>query len=335
MSRRTDEHTLELLGLLASGRALTSAELAARLHTSERSVRRDIAYLREHGYRIDAARGPGGGYVSPGGVVLPPLQYTADEAFALALALRSLTSLGVHEQAGAVGTAAAKLAAVLPGPLAAEVDRAATAIHAAAGNEPQVPLARIAGLARAIAAGCLADIRHARGETTVMRRVEPYALVVFGSHWYLVAHRHDTAPADTGQPVDGWRTYRLDRITEVHQTTFGFTPRSSAPAATDPVAFVRQQVTAAVYAVMVTAVVEAPAAEISERFPGRSGTVEPIDDARCRVSIGAGTGSLRWLLLHLLSLDVPFTITDPPEARTELAQLSDLAAAAARATAPR
>ncbi|MCT1691371.1 WYL domain-containing protein [Brevibacterium sp. p3-SID960] len=320
MSRRTDQRTLDLLGLLATGRAATSAELAAALGTSERSVRRDIAALRESGYRIEASTGPGGGYISPGGVTLPPLQYTADEAFTLALALGSLTSIGVHERGGAVATTSAKLAAVLPGPLAAEVDRAAAAIHAAAGNEPQVPLARIAGLARAIAAGCLADIHHTRGETTVERRVEPYALVVFGSHWYLVAHRHDTSRAD------GWRTYRLDRITEVHQTTFGFIPHSSAPAVTDPVEFVRQQVTAAVYEVMVTAIVEAPAAEVSERFPGRSGTVEAIDDSRCRVRIGAGTGSLRWLLLYLLSLDVPFTITGPPEARTELERLAATAA---------
>lgn len=307
------QRTLDLLGLLATGRAMTAAELAEILGTSERSVRRDIAALREDGYRIDAATGPGGGYVSPGGVTLPPLQYTTDEAFVLGLALRALTSL---ERADAVATAVAKLTSVLPATLAAEVERAAAAIHAAAGNEPRVPLARIAGLARAVAAGCLVDLQHVRGEKAVERRVEPYAVVVFEGHWYLVAYRLD----------GGWRTYRLDRIVDIHQTTFRFKPRADAP---EPVAFVRQQVTAAVYSVMVSAIVEAPAAEVSESFPGRSGSVVPIDARRCRVEVGAGSGSLRWVLLYLLSLDVPFRIIDPPEARAELKRLAELTAVAA------
>lgn len=85
-----DSHLLDLLALLADGTPLRGADLAARLGTSERTVRRDIARLRDRGYRIDSAPGVGGGYVAPRGMVLPPLQLSQDEAFTLALDRKSV-----------------------------------------------------------------------------------------------------------------------------------------------------------------------------------------------------------------------------------------------------
>ncbi|MEM9073583.1 MAG: HTH domain-containing protein, partial [Myxococcota bacterium] len=43
------------------GRSCTAAELAERLSVSERTVRRDLATLRERGIQIHADAGPGGG----------------------------------------------------------------------------------------------------------------------------------------------------------------------------------------------------------------------------------------------------------------------------------
>src|SRR5699024_970288 len=86
---------LEVLNALSTGRVLRACDLAVRFNTSERTIRRDIADLREQGYRIDAAPGVGGGYVAPIGAVLPPLQFSPHEAFTIAMALRTLAGQGI------------------------------------------------------------------------------------------------------------------------------------------------------------------------------------------------------------------------------------------------
>ena len=53
---------LALLSLLQSRPQWTSAELADRLRTTDRTVRRDIARLRDLGYPVDAELGRTGGY---------------------------------------------------------------------------------------------------------------------------------------------------------------------------------------------------------------------------------------------------------------------------------
>lgn len=317
---------LDILAVLGTGRRMTAAELAAEVGASERSVRRDIAELRERGYRIDAAPGAGGGYHAPAGAVLPPLQFSAEEAFALSLALGTLAGQGIGRRSGTpVETALAKLRSVLPPSGSAALDRARHAILASPGNEPEVPLATLADLARAVAEGVLVDLgyrslRRGWGASappgpgasahrgTGTRRIEPYRIVVFGAHWYLVAYSVDD---------DAWRTYRLDRIESVHRTTFAFRPRP----APDAVDYVRRQVTESVYPVTVTARVMAPVEEISAHLPARAGTLRRVDDASCELTLGAaGPG---WITAFLLDLPAPFTIVEPAGFVGELERTRD------------
>ncbi|GAA4284271.1 YafY family protein [Brevibacterium daeguense] len=316
---------LDLLAILATGRQLSAAELAAQLGASVRTVRRDIALLREQGYRIDAAPGVGGGYAAPAGAVLPPLQFTPDEVFTVALALRTLAGQGVRgpgaarEQTAHVETAVRKLRSVLPPAIAASIDRATEAISAAPGNEPEVPIGTLAAVASAVAERRLIDLRY-RGLATESsvpgstgstgpigegeeRRVEPYRVVVFGGHWYLVAWDRSR---------DAWRTFRLDRITRSHITTFDFRPRQTP----DPVEFVRRQVTAAVYPTTVRARVAAPAAEVSAAIPARAGTVVATGADECEVVLGAA--GPQWVIMLLLGLEKPFTVLDPPGFHVEV-----------------
>ncbi|MGB6040723.1 MAG: HTH domain-containing protein, partial [Gordonia sp. (in: high G+C Gram-positive bacteria)] len=53
----TTTRTLKLLALLQAHRLWAAAELAARLETTERTVRRDVERLRELGYPVESVRG--------------------------------------------------------------------------------------------------------------------------------------------------------------------------------------------------------------------------------------------------------------------------------------
>src|ERR1700759_53437 len=64
------DRLLDLLALLAGRAHWAAAELAERLEITERTVRRDIARLREIGYPVDAVPGPPGGF--GGGRRRPP-----------------------------------------------------------------------------------------------------------------------------------------------------------------------------------------------------------------------------------------------------------------------
>ena len=90
----------------------TGPELAARLGVTDRTVRNDIARLRELGYPVDATRGRGGHYRLGVGAKLPPLLLDDEEAVAVAVGLRTVTGIAGFEESG--GRALAKLEQVLP-----------------------------------------------------------------------------------------------------------------------------------------------------------------------------------------------------------------------------
>src|SRR5690606_34824779 len=81
----TSARMLALLGLLQSRPDWSGAELAARLGVSDRTVRNDVARLRELGYPVGAVRGPGGRYRLGAGARLPPLLLDDAEAVAVAV----------------------------------------------------------------------------------------------------------------------------------------------------------------------------------------------------------------------------------------------------------
>jgi predicted DNA-binding transcriptional regulator YafY len=84
---RTDRLYALVEELRAAPGARSAAWLAQRFEFSVRTLQRDVLALQEAGVPIWATPGPGGGYAIGPGHTLPPLNFTASEAAAVALAM--------------------------------------------------------------------------------------------------------------------------------------------------------------------------------------------------------------------------------------------------------
>ncbi|MFD6166588.1 helix-turn-helix transcriptional regulator [Oerskovia sp. NPDC060287] len=77
--------------LRRAGRAgTTGARLARLFEVSERTVKRDVSALQQAGLPVWAQAGPGGGYVLDPSASLPPVNFSPQQAVAVAVALAAL-----------------------------------------------------------------------------------------------------------------------------------------------------------------------------------------------------------------------------------------------------
>ena len=314
----TSARMLRLLSLLQTHRYWPGAELAERLEVSERTLRRDVDRLRDLGYPVDAQRGVDGGYQLAAGAALPPLLLDDEEAVALAIGLRAAAHGAVAGIEESSVRALAKLVRIMPPRLRRQVDalRLAT-VPAVWSNGPSVDAAVLTTIAQA----CQDEERMrfaytARDGEQSARHVEPHRLVSLGRRWYLVAydlHRQ------------GWRSFRLDRLTDARSTGMRFSQRE-LPAA-DAVAFVRAGIDSVPTSIAVEALVHAPATQVRGRI-GQWATIEEVDERRCRVRMTVD--SLDWPTLALGAVGAEFEVLAPPELVAQLGEWSGRFARAAQ-----
>ncbi|MFC5820633.1 helix-turn-helix transcriptional regulator [Nonomuraea harbinensis] len=294
--RSTTERVLALLGLLQQRRVWTGPELADRLGVTSRTVRRDVGRLRALGYPVHAGQGVGGGYRLGPGQDLPPLLLDDEEAIATVVSL--LAGAGGAVAGDAALRALTKLDRVLPTRLRHEVRALSGSVESfAAGRAPVDPqvLMTLAGACRdEVEAG----FGYPSGDEVRRRRVEPYRLVASERRWYLLAYDLDR---------DGWRSFRLDRMTDVSARTWRFRPRPAPDAAS----YVQEGVASRVYPHRGRFLVHAPAGTVRAQVPASAAVVRRRGSGRCEVISGAG--SLDAVLMHVLLLGHDFEVLDPPE----------------------
>src|SRR6266487_1386536 len=215
----TSSRTLRLLSLLQTRRYWPGEELAGQLQVSPRTLRRDIDRLRELGYPIQAQRGVAGGYQLAAGL------QTAAQGAVEGIAESSVRAL-------------AKVVQVMPARLRRRVQAlGAMTVPAswdAAGGAANPAVDPEVLTTLALACRDTERVRFsytAAGGQHTRRHVEPHRLVLLGRRWYLVGYDLDR---------QGWRSYRLDRLTGPEGTGARFRPRE-LPAA-DAAAFVREGV---------------------------------------------------------------------------------------------
>ena len=194
---------------------ITAQRLGEHLGVSERAARRYVAILREADLPIESATGPNGGYRVGRGLRLPPLMFSAAEALGLVMAV-----LAGHRDAAdpteLVGAALSKILRVLPQPVAEPL----RAVRRTTGLQPEEHRrvdATITGqLVEACSRARRIHLTYRLGpETERPMEVDPWAVVLRHSRWYLFGYSH------TRQAV---RALRVDRIRSVFTTSQTFTP---------------------------------------------------------------------------------------------------------------
>ena len=298
---------LALLSLLQSRPHWSAPELAERLSITTRTVRRDIRRLRELGYPVVAEAGPAGGYELGAGGRLPPLLLTDDESVAVAVGLRAAASGGVIGYEEAAVAALAKLEQVLPARLRERVlalNSATVLVRSGAGPnvDPEVLLT--------VAQGCRRPerirfgYRDGAGNVTE-RRVEPYGLVSAERRWYVVALDLDR---------DDWRTFRLDRMSELSLTGHRFV-RTSEP---DAAAMVVEGLALTPYQWQAEVLLRAELHEAEAEVPRTIGSLESAEGGTL---LRFGANDLDWLARYIAGLPFESDVRSPPELRTALRAL--------------
>src|SRR5579863_4254894 len=297
----TSARLLRLLSLLQARRDWTSAELAAKLGVTTRTIRNDINRLRDLGYPVEARPGVAGGYRLGSGGALPPLLLDDEEAVAVAVGLRTAASASITGIEEASVRALAKLQQVLPSRLRHRVSAVQSATLSMPSPGPAVDPDTLTMIATACRDHELLRFGYRSHSGTATRRsVEPYRLVNDRRRWYLVAW-------DTGR--EDWRTFRVDRIEPRTPAGPRFTPRP-LPSDREIAARVARGVGEATWRYRARVIVHAPAAHVRSRLPIPV-EVQSLDENRC--AFEPGSDSPEMLALYLGMLDADFTIADSPE----------------------
>jgi predicted DNA-binding transcriptional regulator YafY len=285
----TTSRTLALLNLLQSHRQWSGPELAERLGITDRTLRRDVERVRELGYRVEAVRGPLGGYRLEAGGQLPPLLLTDDEAVTMAIGLRVAAQYGLVDGELTTQTALAKFEQVLPSALRRRVNALATSVQAETPRSPTVSQELLGELA--LACRDLERIRFSyedgRGDRTE-RVVEPNALVSASRNWFLVGW--DLRRGD-------WRTFRVDRMAKLFGTRLRFPPRELPGGAA---AHVANSVAALRRRTRLDVILQMPLAEARAAFGPWGAQAEPVDASTTRWRVEAESdehafGALAWI----------------------------------------
>ncbi|MCO5968408.1 helix-turn-helix transcriptional regulator [Actinoallomurus soli] len=317
--RGTTERVLTLLGLLQQRQVWTGPELASRLGVTPRTVRRDVERLRALGYPVHAGQGVGGGYRLGPGRDLPPLLLDDEEAIATAVSLLAGAGGAVAGAGDAALRALTKLDRVLPTRLRHEVRALAGSVESFGGGRAPVDSEVLMTLARACRDEVEAGFHYPSGGEVRRRRVEPYRLVASDRRWYLLAYDLDR---------DDWRSFRVDRMTDVSARTWRFRPRTVPDAAT----YVQESVASRVYPHRARFLVHASADTVRAQIPASAAVVRRRGSERCEVLSGAG--SLDFVLMHMVLLGHDFEVLDPPELRRRCRVLAERLLSAGAAPDP-
>lgn len=308
---------LTLLSLLQARRDWPGQLLAERLSISDRTVRRDVDRLRELGYRIQAIKGPDGGYRLDAGSELPPLLFDDDQAIVLAVALQTVGVAGTGFEEPA-SRALATVRQVMPARLRHRIDALqVTAVPESRSHDQPVATDVLVALGSAVRAhevlrfDYATDRPRADGSLQPPRRVEPHHLVTRSGRWYLVAWDLDRGD---------WRIYRADRITPRTHTGPRFEPRELPGG--DVRTFVAGRFKgsngADVWPCNGEVILDLPARDVSP-YVG-DGVVEELPEGRCRLFLGAW--SWAGLAATIGRFDADVEVVGPPELAVAFTALS-------------
>jgi predicted DNA-binding transcriptional regulator YafY len=301
---------LRSLELLQAQPGITAAQLAAQLGVTERAAHRYVAILREAEIPVESTRGPYGGYRIGRALRLPPLMFSAAEALGLVMAVLD----GSHSAADAddpVGAALGKIIRALPenvGRPAATMRRHASAVPDRGAMRPGTEITS------ALVAAVAAQRRMRIGYRSESGRqwaedVDPWAVVVRHSRWYLLCHSHRAGAV---------RAYRIDRIRSVDAGDEQF----RAPEDVDFVDLLERHLGAG-REFETKVVFDAPQAETARYIRPPMGRLEPADDGQRCVLTGSTSNPSMYAAEWLATIPVPFHVEGGAELRGAVAAVAE------------
>ena len=309
---------LTVLEILQARERVSGAELAERLEVSIRTVQRYIGRLQDLCIPVESVRGVGGFYRLKPGFRLPPLMFTDEEAFALALGLRALRHLGLAAFAPATEGATAKLGRVLPEPLRDSVQTVDEVVALEPG--PWVITTSAESLIRVSAA--IRERRRLKFDyesyagSCSHRQIEPYGVVHMDGRWY-VAGRCLLRQA--------MRTFRLDRISNVDLCADTF----KRPAGFDVKAYLHQAMPFVQSAFKIEVWLELPFSEAHSHFALHRVAMQ---EENAGTTLRCGRDNLHAFAAMLLTLGCRIVVRAPAELNAAFAEVARRARQAARSS---
>ena len=301
---------LAVLELLQSKPLITGPELAAVLEVDVRTVRRYITILQDVGIPVEANIGRYGGYRLRPGFKLPPLLFTEEEATAIMLGLLGTSWLEIGQSSVAIEGALAKVSRVLP--LRARDRLKAISSHLvffSPQQEGRPDVSLLLNLSEAIGQQQRLDMTYLslRNEVT-RRKVEPYGIVGWEGHWYLVGYcclRQDN------------RTFRLDRIQEVRVLAESFVKAEDF----DCQAYmIEQHAKKASASWQIEVEFQAALFTVQQKIPTSYGS---LTDTPTGVLFQSQYDDIDGMARYLMMLNLPFIVHQPPELREALLRLAE------------
>lgn len=288
------ERMLVLLSLLQHPGGRTGTELAERLEVSPRTIRSDVAQLREIGYHIVAVPGGPDGYrLGPSGRVVP-LLLEPEEATAVAVGLRTGVNCVIGGMEEESLRALAKLERVLSPRVRHRISTLNRYTVPLPAQQP-VPVVNPDVLTFLVN---LCDnherLRFWYDDEPV--EVEPYRLANRGHRWYLLGY---------DVRAERWSGYEVPRIGPRTPTGPRFRPRQLPDEKVTRTVFGE---VAATWRCQSTMIVHAPADIVAERLTASEGEVSPVDESSCRLFAGAESWPALALILGRIGFD--FVVDD-------------------------
>lgn len=210
---RRAERLFRLVNELRSRGVCRAEDLAIYFEISVRTVYRDIAHLQGSGLPIEGEAGVG--YLLRPGFDLPAMTFTFDQLDALALGLSFVEIAGDTSLAEAAKEVRAKIQTALPEPDKRKLENAP--LFASRRDGPAAPSAKM--IRRAIRErNILRLIYEDAVGSSSDRRVRPLAIWAFSDGWLF---------AGWCELRNGFRAFRLDRITAIEETGSQFSDEPS------------------------------------------------------------------------------------------------------------
>lgn len=300
---------LTILELLQTHPHLSGEELASRLEVEPRTVRRYILMLQEMGMPVEGMRGPGGGYRLRPGFKLPPLLFTEEEATSIVLGLLGSPWLEVDLPSMAVGGALAKVYRVLP--LKGRERLQAISSHmflAPPRRETRPNASLLVSISEAVQERQRIAIDYTSYNNEVsQRQIEPYGIAGWNGHWYVVGY------CCLRQEM---RTFRIDRMQNVQFLRENFKREDDFNCEE----YILKHLITVPAVWQIEIEFQATLYAVQQKIPTYHGKLTETPGG---VLFQTHHNHLPAMARYLVSLNLSFTILNPPELRETFLQLAE------------